>query len=201
MKDAARMSERNCFANAQEQPQAILHRFHVLDEFVEALAFDKFHGVEDASIRQRAYVVHGHYSGMFKPCEHAGFAHQTVRQIAILARYIKHFQRDATFQLFVFRGVNDAHAAASHAFEQTIACAGKIRLLGARAQTLDRFVRERFHFASQPNTARASRWNSSSLPQISRSRSSAPRRNSRRAQDSAFVTSVTGIPYSAASLS
>ena len=111
------------------------------------------------------------------------------------------FKRDAAIELFVFRGVDDAHAAAGDAFEQAVARASEIGFVGTGAKTLDGFVRQRFHLASQPKTARASRWNSSSLPQISRRRSRAPRRNSRRAQASAFVTSVTGMPYSAASLS
>jgi hypothetical protein len=61
---------------------------------------------------------------MFEPREDAGFAHQAIRQIAVRAGHVQDFQGDAALQLLVFRGVDDTHAAASDAFEQTVAGTG-----------------------------------------------------------------------------
>ncbi len=157
MKNPARVGERYGFANAQEEPQAVLHGRDVFDEFVQTPPFDKFHGVKDAAVGERADVVNGDDSGMFEAREDARFAHEAIRQIAVRARNVEDFQGNAAFEFFVFGRVDDAHASASDAFEQAVTRAREVRFVGAGAEALDGFVGERFHFASQPKTARASR--------------------------------------------
>ncbi len=196
MQHAARVRERNGIANTQKKPQAVRHGRDRLDELVEAFPLHEFHGVKNAAIRECSHIVHRHDARMLESGQHARFAEQPVGEIAIRARDIEHFQRHATLEIFVFRGVHNSHTAARNAFEQTVARAGEIGRLRAVAQSFECGVRKESHFESQPKTARASRRNSSSVAQSSRKRSRAIFRNSRRAHASALVTSVTGIPNS-----
>src|SRR5882672_1071007 len=161
-----------------------------------ATAFDKFHGVENAAVRECSDVVHGHDAGMFETREDTRFADQTIGEIACGSREIQNFQRHAPLKPFILRGVHDAHAAARDAVQQAVVRAGEVGQVRGVAQAFEGAIGKKFHFASQPKAARASRWNSSSLPQSSRRRSSAIFRNSRRAHASALVTSVKGMPYS-----
>jgi len=196
MQDAAGVRESDGIANPEEETQAVGERRNRFDVQVEALAFDKFHGVEDAPVGERADVVNGHDAGMLEARENASFAVEAMREVAAGNGNVKDFESYAARQRLVFRGVNDAHAASRDAFEQTVTRSREVRRIGAFAQAFEGFVREKFHGASEPKTARASRWNSSSLAQISRRRSRAMQRNSRRAHESALVTSVTGMAYS-----
>src|SRR5258705_6310968 len=160
------------------------------------MALDKFHGVKNAAIRECSDIVDGHDAGMLETREDTRFADQTIGEIAFGSREIKNFQGHAPLEPFIFRRVHDAHAAARDAFEQAVVRDGEVGQVRGIAQAFECAVGKKFHFASQPKAARASRWNSSSLPQSSRKRSSAIFRNSRRAHPRALGSSVKGIPYS-----
>src|SRR6266850_5924122 len=134
------------------------------------MALDKFHGVENAAIRECSDVVHGYDAGMLETREDARFAEQAIGEIAFGSWEIQNFQRHAPVEPIVFRRVHDAHAAARDAVKQAVVRAGKVGQVRGAAQAFERAVGKKFHFASQPKAARASRWNSSSLPQSSRSR-------------------------------
>ncbi len=157
MQHAASVRKTNSIANSQEKPQAVRRRIYGSNKFVQPLAFDKFHGVEDAAIGKRSHIVHRNDAGMLESGEHAGFANEPVCEIAIDSGNIEHFQRDATLEILVFRGVDDAHAAACDAFDQPITRTGKVGSFGSVAQSFERGVRKEFHFDSQPKAARASR--------------------------------------------
>src|SRR5216683_3223492 len=198
---SAGVGESHRIANAKEETQPVRERRNGFDVLVEALAFDKLHGVEDAAVGERADIVHGDDARMLEAGKYAGFAFETKGKVAVESGNVEDFESHATLQHLVFRGVDDTHAAAGDTLKQAITRSREIRRLGAFAQAFQCFVGEKFHGASEPKMARASRWNSSSLAQISRRRSRAMRRNSRRAQESALVTSVTGMAYSWASFS
>src|SRR6266478_8331798 len=199
MQHTARVGEPHGVANAQEQTQPVRQGSHSFDMFVQPLAFYKFHGVKNAALAQRADVMHGNNSRVLQAREHASFAIQPAGEVAVRNRNVQDLKRHAASQHFITRRVDHTHAAASDALQQLVARSGEVRDVGVLPQTIHRLVGEKLHAVSEPKTARASRWNSSSLPQSSCSRSNAIRRNSRRAQESALVTSVTGIAYSAAS--
>src|SRR5713226_3524754 len=191
---AARVRERHGVANAEKNAQTVRDGCDRLDILVEPPALDEFHGVENAAVRERSHVVDRHDAGMLERREHAGLANQTVGELAVCFRNIEYFQRDATVKVLIFRNIHLSHTAARDALQQTVAGAGKIGKLRAAAQSFQRAVGKKFHLVSQPKAARASRRNSSSLPQSSRRRPRAIFRNSRRAQASALVTSLTEIP-------
>ena len=83
MQHAARVRERHGIADAQKQAEAIRRRRNIGDKFIEAPAFDKFHGVENTAIRERAHVVNGNDAGMLELREDAGFAHQAFAERAV----------------------------------------------------------------------------------------------------------------------
>src|SRR6266481_848381 len=195
VEDAARVRERDGIADAEKNSQTIRRRGDRLDVLVEAMALDKFHGVENAAVSECSDVMHGHDAGMLETREDARFADQAIGEISFGSREIENFQRDAPLKPLIFCGEHDTHAAARDAFEQAVVRAGEVGQIRAVAQAFECAVGKKFHFASQPKAARASRWNSSSLPQSSRRRSSSIFRNSRRAHASALVTSVKGMPY------
>src|SRR5208283_216426 len=222
VEDSSSVCESNRIADAQKDTQAIRSGSQRLDVLIEPLPFDEFHGVKNAAILKCAGIVHRNDSRMLEPGQHARLAHEAICEVAFGARYFEHFQRDAALQALVFRCVDAAHPSTRHLRDEAVARAAKVRKLDAAAQVckhlvgkmphgvvgdviIELFIRflradaSRPHRASQPNTVFVSRWNSSSLPQISRKRSSAILRNSRRAQASALVTSVTAIPYCCAS--
>ena len=91
MKNAARMRECNRIANAKEQTQAVRNRSNRLDVLVEALAFDKFHGVEDAAIGERSHIVNGHDSWMLESSQDASFADKAIGEVAVCSRNIEYF--------------------------------------------------------------------------------------------------------------
>lgn len=64
---AARMRERDGITNAKKDSETIGYGFHVCEVFVQPLALDKFHGVENAAIGERPDVVHGNDAGMLEP--------------------------------------------------------------------------------------------------------------------------------------
>src|SRR6266478_3624933 len=196
MQDAAGVGERNRITDAEKNPQTVWERGDGFNVFVQPLPFHKFHGVEHAAVRERAHVVNGHNARMLESSQHTGLANQPACEIAISSREVEYFQGHAPLEVFVLRGIHDTHAPARDTIEQSITRAREVWHICALTQSFERGVRKEFHFASQPNAARASRWNSSSLPQSSRRRSSAIFRNSRRAHASALVTSVKGMPYS-----
>src|SRR6266568_5092590 len=201
MQHPMRVGECHGVTNAKEEPKAFRDGRDGLNVLVEPLALDKFHRIENPAITERSHVVNGHDARMFEPREHQRFTNQAVCEIAVRAGHVQNFKRNATLQSFIFGGIHHAHAAARHALQQAVARSGEIRDLGGFAQMLDRFVGKKLHFGSVPNAARASRWNSSSLPQSSRKRSSAILRKSRRTQARALVTSVTEMAYSFANCS
>src|SRR6266446_8440037 len=196
MQYAARVGERNCVTDAEKNPQTVRERGDGFNVFVQPLPFHKFHGVEHAAVRQSSHVVNGHNARMLESSQHTGLANQPVCEIAVCSGEVEYFQGHAPPEVFVLRGIHHTPAPARDTIEQSITRAREVWLISALTQSFERAVRKEFHFASQPNAARASRWNSSSLPQSSRRRSSAIFRNSRRAHASALVTSVTEIPYS-----
>src|SRR5439155_14932733 len=116
-----------------------------------------FHGVENAAVGERSDVMNRDDAGVFESGEHTRLADEPIGEIAVGGRAIKNFQCYAALQLLVLGGVDDPHAAASDAIEQPVPRAGKIGQLRAAAQSCDSAVGKKFHFASQPKAARASR--------------------------------------------
>ena len=157
MQHAARVREPNGVTNAEKNSQAVRKGRDRLNIFVEPISLHKFHGVENAAVRQCTHVVNGHDAGMLESRQHARFADQPVCQVAVRSRNIEDFQRHAPLQFPVFRGIHHSHAAARQAFEQAVARAGEVRRLRAVAQSFQRLVGKKFHFASHPKAARASR--------------------------------------------
>src|SRR5205823_10798741 len=98
----------------------------------------------------------GRDARMLESRQHARFTNQPVCQVTVSSRNIEHLQSYAPLEMLIFRGVHHAHAAARNALEQTVARAGEVWRLRA-AQSFQGFVGKKFHFASQPNAARASR--------------------------------------------
>jgi len=88
VENAARVGKRNRITNAQKNPQTIGNGCNRFDIFVEALAFDEFHGVKNTAVWERPDVVNGDDAGMFEGCEHACFTDKTVGEIAVGARTI-----------------------------------------------------------------------------------------------------------------
>jgi hypothetical protein len=157
VEDAAGVGEGDGFADAEEEAEAVLHGFNGFDEFVEALAFNELHGVENAAVGESANIVYGDDAGMFEASEDAGFPHQAIGKIAVGTGDVEDFRGDAALEFFVFGSVDDAHTAARDAFEEAVARAGEVGFTSASSKTLDGFVGQKFHLASQPKTARASR--------------------------------------------
>src|SRR5262249_7350943 len=143
--------------DAEEDAETIGNGSDGLQVLVEALAFDEFHGVEDAAVLEGANVVDGNHAGMLEQGENAGFAQEPSGEIGAGAGQVQHFQSNATLQLFVFRGVDHTHAAAGDLGLQAIASAGKIGKFGRGAKPGQRPVGEPAHQASQPKAALASR--------------------------------------------
>src|SRR5262249_13106345 len=77
MKNASCVRERHGIADAEKEPQALRQGVHLLNVFVESLAFDEFHCVKHATIRKRADVMHGNDARVFELREDACFANQT----------------------------------------------------------------------------------------------------------------------------
>ncbi len=157
MQHAAGVGESHRVANAEEETQTVRERMDGLDVLVEALAFDKLHGVEDAAVGERADVMNGDDAGMLEAGKDAGFAVETMREVAVGKGNVEDFEGHAALQHLVLRGVDGAHAAARDTLEQAITRSREIRRIGAFAQALEGFVGEKFHGASEPKTARASR--------------------------------------------
>src|SRR5882724_4749335 len=127
MQDSAGVREGYRVAHAQEQAQTVGHRVDRLNVFVETLAFDEFHGVEDATVLQRADVVYRDDSRVFETCEDLGFAHKAAGELAAALRRVQHLQGDAAAQRLVLRGIDHAHAAAGYGLEERITRPGKVR--------------------------------------------------------------------------
>src|SRR5216683_4956917 len=127
MQHAAGVGESHRVANAEEETQTVRERMDGFDVLVEALAFHKLHGVEDAAIGERADVVDGNDAGMLEAGEDAGLAVETMREVAVGNGNVEDFESDAALQHLVFRGVDDAHAAARDALEQAITRSCEIR--------------------------------------------------------------------------
>src|SRR5258708_38260962 len=66
MQHAAGVGESHRVANAEEETQTVRERMDGFDVLVEALAFHKLHGVEDAAVGKRADVVDGDDAGMLE---------------------------------------------------------------------------------------------------------------------------------------
>jgi hypothetical protein len=155
--DAARVRERYGIANPQKKPEAVRDGFDRGHVLIETQALDKFHGVEYAAVGESANVVHGNDAGMFELREDAGFAKQAVGKIAAGAWDVQNFQSYAAVEFFIFRGEDHTHAAASDAFQKPVTSSGKIGHFRGVAETLENLVGKKFHLASQPKTAWASR--------------------------------------------
>jgi hypothetical protein len=103
---------------------------------VEPLALDQLHRVENAAIRERSDIVHGHNAGMLKSRQHQRLANQPLGEFAVFTRHVQDFQRDTALQFFIFGDVHHAHAAAGHALQKTVARAGEIGNFRSFAQML-----------------------------------------------------------------
>src|SRR5262249_10856263 len=198
MENSARVGKRNCVADAKEQTQALRQRIELRDVFIETKSFNELHGVKDATVRQRADIVHGNDARMFELREDARFAHEPPGELPICIGGVKNLERDAAGKFFVVGRVDHAHTTAGDEFAQRVARAGKIRRFEA-TKAFKRFVAQKCHCVDTPKRVFASRANSSSLPQRACNRSNAMRRNSRRAQASWLFTSVRGSEKLAAS--
>src|SRR5216683_1550403 len=80
---SAGVGESHRIANAKEETQPVRERRNGFDVLVEALAFDKLHGVEDAAVGERADVMNGDDAGMLEAGKDAGFAVETMREVAV----------------------------------------------------------------------------------------------------------------------
>jgi len=144
-------------ADAKEDAKAVWNGSDSSDVLVESLAFHELHRVKDAAVGESADVVNGDDPGMFEKGDLAGFAEEAAGEFAFVARNFEDFESDATFQSFVFSGVDDAHAAASDLAKKAIACAGEIREVSTVAEAIQGAIGEIFHRASQPKADLASR--------------------------------------------
>src|SRR5260370_31668362 len=75
-------AESHRVANAEEETQTVRERMDGLDVLVEALAFDKLHGVEDTAIGERTDGMNGDDAGMLEASEDAGRQVETEREVA-----------------------------------------------------------------------------------------------------------------------
>src|SRR5882724_7325465 len=105
MQDSAGVREGYRVADAQEQTQTVGRRVDHLNVFVEPLAFDEFHGVEDATVLQRADVVYGNDARVLEAGEYLSFAHKAAGELAAALRRVQHLQGDAAVQRLVLRGI------------------------------------------------------------------------------------------------
>jgi hypothetical protein len=124
---------------------------------VEALALDKFHGVENPAVGKGPDVMDGNDAGMLKLSKDTSLAEKAIGKIARGAGDVQDFQSHAALEFFIFGGKYNAHAAASDAFEKSVTCPGEIGHFRGIAETLENLVGKKFHLASQPKTAWASR--------------------------------------------
>ena len=92
MNDAARMRKCQRLSDALEQLQA-LAQGKPIDIAVERLAFNVFHAVEGAPVRQRAGVMHGNNAGMFQARQDDGLLHQPRGKIGGAVFRGQHFER------------------------------------------------------------------------------------------------------------
>src|SRR5229473_7826849 len=152
MQHAAGVGESHRVANAEEETQTVRERMDGLDVLVEALAFDKLHGVEDTAIGERTDVMNGDDAGMLEASEDAGLAVETEREVAVGSGNVEDLESHAALQHLVLRGVDDAHAAARDTLEQAITRSREVRRIGAFTQALEGFVGEKFH--GEPRRAR-----------------------------------------------
>jgi hypothetical protein len=157
MKDTTGVSEGHGVANAEEQAQTVGERRDGFKVLVETSAFDKFHGIENAAVGERPDVVDGNNAGMLEASEDTGFAVEAMREVAVGDQNVEDLDGHAASKGLVFRGVNDTHATARDLLEQAITGSDEVGHIGTLTQTFEGFVGERFHRASEPNTARASR--------------------------------------------
>ena len=149
MENPAGVRESNRIADAHEDTQAIWNGRKRLNVSIEALAFDKLHGVKDAAICKCAGIMYGNNSGMVKAGQHTRLAQQTVGEVAFVAgnfeHFFDHFERNATLQELVFRCVDDTHASARYLLDEAVARAAQIGKFGTVAQAGQRFVGEMSH--------------------------------------------------------
>src|SRR5215472_14129637 len=136
---------------------------------------------------------------MFELGQNARFLLQAIRALAAGVGGIQNLDGDAARQFSVLGKVDGAHAAAGDEFPKGVAGAREVRRNLQIAQSFHGLIAQKRHQNFPPNSAFASRKNSSSVEQSERSRSCAKRRNSRRAQASWLVTSLTEMPRASAS--
>src|SRR5258708_2174807 len=157
MQNAAGVGERNRVTDAEKNSQTVRERGDGFNVLVQPLSFYKFHGVEHAAVRQSSHVVNGHDAGMLESSQHTSLANQPVCETAVCSEEVEYFQGHAPLEIFVLRGIHHAHAAARDTIEQSITRAREVWRISALTQSFERAVGKEFHFASQPNAARASR--------------------------------------------
>lgn len=135
MEDAPRMREGDGVADAQKDPETIGNRGKGSKVLVEALAFDEFHGVEDAAIGERPYIVNRHDAGMLEEGQDARFADEAIGKFAFFPGNFEDFESNAALKHFVFGLVDHAHATASDRSKQTIAGAREVGQIRPVAET------------------------------------------------------------------
>ena len=108
----------------------------LIDRPIEKITLDEFHSVKDPAVLKRSDVMNGNDPRMLQAREYLCFAKQPPRQMTVPVRRVQNLQRDAAIELPITRGVDDAHAAASHAVNQGIARALQIRDIAGVAQAI-----------------------------------------------------------------
>src|SRR5258707_4621733 len=114
------MGECTRVANTKKNSQTVRDGSDRSNIVVEPLPSDKFHGVENAAVRECAHIVNGHDAGVLESGQYARLANQPDCEIAICSGDIHYLQGHAALEAFIFRGIHDVHAAACDALEQSI---------------------------------------------------------------------------------
>jgi hypothetical protein len=110
--------------------------------------------------------VHRHDPRMFEPRQDLRFLAQTLVEVVGRRRGIRDLDRDFPAELLVACRVDGPHAAAADRPQDRVAIGGQLRPRGDVSQAFDEVVREpRHRSTSIPNSSRASRRNSSAVPQ------------------------------------
>jgi hypothetical protein len=125
MDDAPGVSERHCFTNSFKEAQAVGERVVLpLEVLVKARAFDEFHHVVEAAVRQFTAIVDGDDIRMFERSQHARFPpHRWVL-------HVEHLEGDGTVEFAVVREVDGAHSPAAQFPDQGIAGEAQVRQSG-----------------------------------------------------------------------